>query len=174
MGAEFWVFGLSWNLSHSSNIVGWQANARRTNQLRSIKKWNLYKELLATRMYDDSNFEDKEVNQQEKWLKQQMNKVGHEITSSKSVHKQREKRPMEIRKLELDTRVAWRDYFSQRSNRSEAENIVIKQVWQKLKRKLTAKQIQRKITIKRKTRSLMKSKFIWSETRNSNLFYILA
>ena len=57
-------------------------------------------------MNDDSNFEDKEVNQQEKWLKQQMNKVGHELTSSKSVRKQREKRPMEIRKLELDTRVA--------------------------------------------------------------------
>ena len=65
---------------------------------------------------------------------------------------------MEIRRLELDTRVARRDYFSQRSNRSKAENTVKKQVWQKLKTKLTAKQIQRKIAIKMKSRTLMKSK----------------
>ena len=68
--------------------------------------------------------------------------------------------PMETRRLELDTRVAHarRDYFFQRSNRSKAENTVKKQVWQKLKTKLTAKQIQRKIAIKMKTRTLLKSK----------------
>ena len=150
---------------HSTEIP----REQNKNQLRKIKKWKKYQNLIERRIEGHEGFSSLDTNHQEQWLKSTMRMVGLSLTTPiLKANRRPSKVSPALQRLNLEVKQARRQYFSSMTHRPEQNNVQYRQVWQNLKRKYEANHFMDQVRRKRRTRALMRAngrksqKLFWS------------
>ena len=147
-------FEISFNRSKHHPIM------KTDHQLRRIKKWKIYKDVLEKRLASATDFKSKEVNDQEIWLKDQMKSVGLSLTTpTRSSAKHKPTVSVKQNRLQAEVRNARRNYFSsERSTQSPEENMRYKSLWMSLKQQHNTESFMNRLRLKRQARAMLRTK----------------